>query len=506
MFPGTLYTQIDRYPRAAGLPDNGKFIATSNSEIGRLACTRKYLFGYVEDLRSPPSLVMELGTAWHEVVEDVFWWWAFCDTGYPDEGMDRCPFCRGTCTVDEETGIWHGKEHFNAPCPRCTGTGHSALHRAMVPFQKSVDAGELSDLERDEVEDTLRRMLEGYLEKWQSGPLDTIRIVDVEVPLARQVVNPCNGLPFRPEVLLEQQADGTWALAGVGAVHRAERGVAKVMKARWPWYQVGTLDVLGCDRVTKAAWVIDCKGTGQPGRYQKGMGVDPQLPGYCWLLEPHLDYYRLQGVAGFMYDIAHTKNQPDPHELKWAPPKMEDLRAMAEAKGIKVTGRKSEDYCQALGIVPSHGGFSLAQNSGVPSWRYEWAIQRAGIDRTPYADHIQMLAETVDPHLYLRPWQRYDEGHRSRYSRELYAKCVQMHLLRKAATACESEEALDVLFPRTPVCLSGAGCGYSDICAQDGETARSGYNVTPAQKWSENPPAQLSLVPTGTIEQPEIDW
>jgi hypothetical protein len=504
MFSGHVKTIIDRYPMAAGLPDNGKFIAISNSDVGKLACERRFLLSQIEALKAPSTGPMDLGTAWHEVSEDCFRWWALQDTGYPDEGLDRCPFCRGSGVVDEATGIWQGKELSCARCLRCNGSGKSALSMAMVPYRAKVETMEISSGDADLVEETLRRMLQGYLKRWESGPLDSIKILGVEMSLSRAIVNPKTGLVFKPEVTLEQNEDGFWVLTGPGSTAKADRGEGSVRRVRWPWYQVGYLDVLGCDRVTKLGWVIDIKGSGQPSRYPKGMGVDPQLPGYCWLLEGHLQDLGCSGIAGFMYDVSNTKYQPDPHELKWIPPKMDDLKAMVEAKGIKVTGRKSEDYCQALGIVPGHGGFSVAMNSGVPSWRYEWAIKAAGVDRAPYEEHLQYLAETVDPGLYSRPWMRYGESHRQRYGREIYAKAVRMHLLRKAAAGCDDAEGLDVLFPRTPVCtVPGSGCGYSDLCAAE-DCPRTGYYVTPTQRWAEESDRQSA--DGEQQQQTELGW
>ncbi len=504
-----VHTAIHRYDVATvhGLPADGRYVAISNSDTKKLDCARKFMYAQVQGLGSRSSYAMDLGTAWDTIARDVFTWWQLRDTQYPASGMVECPFCGGHGTVSTGGG---------APdtCEQCGGLGDSALHRACELFRDQVEGSADADPTMSEEQyletcETLRRMLEGYLHWWQRGPLDTIRIVGTQLALARPITDPRTGGAFRPQVLLERPAgsDGAWVLARNWARAREAEGRVEIRRASWPWVQVGTLDVLGVDRRSNAAWVIDCKASSQPSRYERGMDVDPQLPGYCWLLEPHMGRLGLSGIAGFMYDVVHTKHQPDPRELKWEPPKLDQLRAMASERGVKPAGSKVQDYLDALGIVPGHGGFSRAQNAGVPSWRYEWALERANIDPAPYADHVQWLAENVDRGLYARPWQRYGEDHRLRYGREVWAKARLMHQLRKAgATADPADPALvlDTSFPRTPVCTApGGSCAYTDLCAQDDGTGGDREHV-PTQRWSDTGPLAQPARQAST--EPEIDW
>lgn len=510
-----MHTTIRRYDASAtmGLPKDGKYIAISNSGVGQLACARKFMFSQVEHLGGKSTRAMDLGSAWDLIAQDVFTWWQLRDTQYPDAGLERCPHCsigrNATPAPSFSGGLFVVVQA--APCPYCGGTGQPAIRRAMDLFSEQVhgtrwEAPTMGEEEYEKIEDTLRRMLQGYLYKWQRGPLDTIRILGTQVSLARAIVNPATGKPFRAATWLERpRTGGEWRTAVVGAKRRERDGMSELKRVTWPWLQVGLLDVLGADRQTGAAWVIDVKASGQPSRYANGMDVDPQLPGYCWLLQPHLRAFGLTGVAGFMYDVTHSKFQPDPHELKWAPPKMDDLRAMADAQGIKVAGRKSEDYLNALGIQPGHGGFSQSQNAGVPSWRYEWALDRDGVDAGPYQDHLQWIFENVDGGLYTRPWQKFGPDHVGRYARELHAKAAQMALLRRGGVTIEQPQEVDSIFPRTPVCMTpGASCAYSGPCAQDGAESRREYAVNPAQQWGEQP-----MVADSRATDPrdtEIDW
>lgn len=509
-----MYSRISRYdaPSVLGLPKDGKFVIVSNSSMGQLACARKFMFSGVDHLGGKSTRAMDIGTAWDTIMQDVFEWWRVRDTQYPAE-IDRCAWCDGT---GRPTLEWSGNKSTTPAdffrCPICDGTGKSALHRAVDAFLPQLqgdhdDPPEMSSEDFERVGHTLRRMLEGYMHKWQRGPMGSIQILGTQVGLARPILHPRTGKPFRAATWLERPVGGgEWQTASVGAKRREREGVSELKRVTYPWFQVGLLDVLGRDRQTGMAWVIDVKASGQPSRYANGMGVDPQLPGYCWLLEPHLKTLGLSGVAGFMYDVTHSKFQPDPHELKWAPPKMEDLRAMAEAQGIKVVGRKSEDYLNALGIQPGHGGFSQSQNAGVPSWRYEWALERDGVDAGPYQDHLQWIFENVDGQLYSRPWQKYGPDHWGRYGREVYAKAAQMALLRRGGTMIEHADECDTVFPRTPICMApGGSCAYAGPCAQDGDDSRREYASKPSQWWGDGEISQ-AILPGLIADENEVDW
>lgn len=501
-----MYTQIRRYgEQTRGLPTDGRFVAISNSDAGKLVCDRKFMFAQVEHLGGRSTRAMDLGSAWDLIMQDVFSWWQRYDTCYPSSAADCCPFCGGRGVTDEAY----------TTCGACGGLGDSALHRAMELFQAQTEGTEtephtMSAEDYQRTEDTLRRMLEGYLHRWQRGPLDSIRILGTQVALARPLLHPTTGKPFRPVTWLERRSgvpDAPWQMAGVGARLREAEGMVELRRVSWPWFQVGLLDVLGADRQTSAAWVIDCKASSQPSRYEQGMGVDPQLPGYCWLLEPHLGAFGLSGVAGFMYDVAHSKFQPDPHQLQWKPPTVADMRALAEARGLEGKGcKRAEDWLNLLGLVPGPGEFSRAQNAGVPSWRYEWALERANLPAEPYADHLQWIAENVDRGLYARPWQRYGRDHWERYGREIFAKAAKMALLRKAGVGITDAAQLDVAYPRTPVCMApGGSCAYAGPCAQDGADARRDFTLSPTQQWSDAPPPAPRPA-ADSHETTELDW
>lgn len=493
-----LRTFIDRYPHVLGLPADGKYIVFSNSDASKLACDRLFYFSQVEQLKHRGTARMDFGNAWDTLVEELYQWWKATDAPYPVSGLHRCVWCSGE-------GIPDGGD----ACEPCAGTGRSIVERAMSIFDNAVYGNEqtMSQEEWNEICETLLRVAQGYIHRYEGGPLQSMRVIDTQVSLARAIANPITGKPFRGQMLLEKQGDG-WILARAGAVQRAGRGEVELKKVNWPWFQVGKLDLLVATRRDDVAWVIDAKASSQPTRYQNGMEVDPQLPGYCWLLEPHLEHFGLKGIGGFQYDVVHSKYQPDPKELVWKPPSMEKMKEMAAERGLTIKAKTSQEYQDALGITPGHGGFSVAQNAGVPSWRFRWALKEAGLDEAPYAEHIAFCEQHVDPNLYMRPWQKIGPDHWRRYSAEVFSKAVKMNLLRKAGAAATTGVQIDMSFPRTPVCMApGGSCGYTQVCAQDGVEPRSAFKQLPGQSWSEGEGLELStphVQPPSLI--PDIDW
>ena len=139
-----------------------------------------------------------------------------------------------------------------------------------------------------------------------------------------------------------------------------------------------------------------------------------------------------------------------------------------------------------LGIVPGHGGFSLAQSSkSTPSWRYRWALDAAGLDHAPYQEHLDWLEMVVDPELYDRPWMHFTERHFNEYEAELHAKAAQAANARRDAARVASVGDVARYFPRTPVCLApGGSCPYTGPCAQDGREIRDSFDARAPVHWA----------------------
>ena len=465
---------IPRYDASdvIGLPASGQCITISNSEIGWMSCLKKHWFGFIEGMESGSTIRMDIGNGWDEVMGDVATWWMERDTPYRESFLTTCAWC-----VDGVDMLL---------CDHCRGDGLGPWQRAVEPWQDMVDAGQMGEDDMEQARETLFRMAVGYIHRHQGGPLQTIKIVAVQQSVARAIINPATGKPYRPETFMRVLPGGEMVLARTGDL--TEAGQHEIVKVAWPVYQVGKIDVLGADRRTNAGWVIDSKSTIQPSGFVGRLGVDPQLPGYCWVLEPHLEHFGLNGIAGFFYDIASTAMQRNPKELKWKPPLMGDLRAMAKERGIVPAGKKSEDFLEALGIEAQHGGFSLAQsgtNASCPTWRFEAAIKAAGLNEDDYSDHLDWAFAEVDPKFYRREFETYGDTALNRYEREVFAKARTWAAQRRHAVRAQDEVDIDVRFPRTPICTIGnRGCSFRGPCSQDSPESREGYDVREVLRWA----------------------
>lgn len=467
---------MERYEGGVlGWPEDGRAIGLTNSETGKAACLLRWWFGEVEGLKSPATNAMEFGSAWDKISEDIYRWWMVKGTPYPDEGLHRCAWC--------ETGWIVGAGEKPLPCATCGSTRLGSLDRGMLNLRARVesDPPSLTEEEYEHEREKMHRIAVGYLLKHEHGFMQEHEIVGVQVALARPICRP-NGAPWTPETFLRVLPDGSREIAGTRAI--ALHGEA-IRSVRWPWYQVGRLDAIARNRQTRAGWVVDAKCSADPGRYRRSLAVDPQLPGYCWLLDEHREKFGITEVVGFLYDVVNSAFQHDPKVLVWKPPLMEELRRMAEERGVKPAGKKAEDYCAALGIVPGHGGFSVAENVNVPSWRFEWAIEDAGIAPEPYANHIEGLRDRVDAKLFDRPWQSFGSDDVARWRRQVWSEARRLSEVRRALVRAETREDVELILPRTPVCLiAGGSCGHKAPCANDTAEARGGYEIRPSQRWT----------------------
>lgn len=463
-------TYLRRYSTdTLGAPVHGRYIAVSQSEFSRWHCPRQALFSVVEGLRTAPSLPMLIGTAWDAWKRDVWTWWMERDATYPASGLSACVWCAG------------------AGCARCDG-GRSALDTAL----NALDAGGRFDPE--EVEQTaemVRRMADGWIAYYEGGRLDDWEVAGVQVPIARAVPGLDGSSNYAPVVYLteaEPVAEETplgftvqaarWRLSRTG-----EHGQA----VRWPWYQFGILDVVLRHRTTRVALVLDDKATSQPGHYADAIRVDPQLPGYCWMLEPLVERLGCSRVAGFTYEATSTTYQRDPELLKPILPSMDELKAMASERGVSTKGLNKAALVEALGIDAAPA-MSRASTGQIPSWRYVRALEAAGIDPADYADHIESLRVRVDDRLYLRGLPAllpYSAEVGARYARELHARVARIAEARRAAALVTDPRQLDVSFPRVPICrMSRVRCAYEGPCTQGADaTAAPGFDIETDQVW-----------------------
>ena len=222
---------------------------------------------------------------------------------------------------------------------------------------------------------------------------------------------------------------------------------------KWPYYQVGRIDAVVVHRKTGAVWAVDHKFTGSPNSYLKSAMYDPQLPGYCWMLQENIRAGRLPGVSpdqsvvGFMYEITSSQKQQDPKVLK-------------------------------------NGELSRAKSARVPSWRMLDKIEELGLDKDYYQDYVLDLIDRVDSTLYKTEWLTITDEDHFKYKREIYGEAMRIAALKRAAVRASSYGDIFSTHPRVPVCkLPGGTCSFKVPCFVDGVESRSFYDVKNGVRW-----------------------
>lgn len=503
---------INRYEgEVLGLPEDGRFVPVTNTTASRMTCLRRWWFSEVEGLARPvEGNALDRGSSWDLLIEDVYRWWEVTDQPYPEANLDSCGWCKGAGRVpagtnDSRSVLDPGV--VTRPCEHCHGTGDGVLSRALAPWYAALEDDPPpfgpDDVEREELR--LRRAFRGYVEVYEARPMQHFRIVGTQVRLARPVLNPATGKSYRPDTLLVR-TDVGWIRAGTSGAMLAEAGGAEVRRVNWPIYQLGALDAVAADRSTGAGWVIDAKFSGNLRSYVEKLQIDPQLPGYCWLLDAHREPFGLTSVAGMMYDLTSSRLHSEPYALKWKPPLVREMKALAEERGVEIPkGTKADGLQALLGIEEGHGGYSTSESklAGVPSWMLREAVERAAeefpndVDPDDYEEAIEWCAGEVDPGLYMRPWRNFTDEDLARYAHEIFGKARTVAALHRAAVRVRSPRDLDVSYPRTPVCtLPGGSCPYRAPCANDSEETRDTLSQRDLVVWTDS---------TDAVDNPETD-
>lgn len=481
----TLFPVIPRYGRAIiGLPPNGRCFVFTNSERGDLACDRKWLHRHGERLSTrKKARPLSYGDGWHKAVGEVWRWWRDKDATFPTAqvmgerppeflcpperkhlalpGRGTCPWCDGFGYHPDDLPELKYPGSPGRPCPECDGSGMSALHRVAMTW---IDQGWDEEADPEEVDReilTLFRAVKGYLKTWGADPPEGYRVVGVELEVAAQVVHPLTGKPYTPRIpLVEEEGmfrlphPGEWsAWNGKG---RPPGGII----VSWPWYQVGTLDVVLQSREDPGAlWVHEMKSSRDTLGYLEGIVVDPQVQGYTWILQENIKAGRLPftgPVAGVFFDVASSSLQHTPHLLK--------------EKSLS----KKEKELQGKEWAPP--AFSQARNITTPSWLYQEALEMClpnpdgdRPDPDDYQDHLQFLRESVDPKLYRREPLTVNPEDIARYRAELYGVATRIASHWRTLSTLSSPAEMEIAFPRTPICrLPGGSCPYRGPCLNEG--------------------------------------
>lgn len=434
--------RVPRYERA-GIPPRSFVI--SNSERMELGCDRRWFFRYGQRLAPQEEVrALRYGGAWAEVQEDIYRWWMIHDAPYPfakvladgpatQAPKGSCPWCDGGC--DPTTG---------EECVYCGGNDLSRPFLILADWRQDQAEGRVKDAEDDA--DVLFNALVGYRAVYGDSPPPEYRVVAVEQEVAGPILTP-DGKPFRSKIPLVEEPD-CYRVAHPGE----EPSVWVIL----PWYQVGKLDVVLQHRGTGILWVQDAKSSRGPDGYLKNVTVDPQLTGYCWMLEEALRQGLLPfsgEIGGVQFDVASSGHQRRPDRL-----------------ADKELAKKAVE--REAGFTHQPPAFSKAKGRNTPSWLYLDTLRHAergpdgqAVDLDDYQEHLVYLKQEVDPKLYVRePFAVSPLGIRE-YQLELFGIATQLAEKIRGLPA-STPEMLPATFPRTPLCRKpGGSCPYLGLCS-----------------------------------------
>ena len=429
-----------------GLP--ARAMAFTNSEVGTTNCKLKWWFSYGNRFGSGQNSAMYFGSQMHEVLEDIFDWWRLNDTAYLPEYLWEKP----SCNPFDLNG---------------SGTKPGVLKRILQEMEEQ-GAGE----HVDDIEAFVSRLYDcayGYLRTYGTI-LKDYKVIGVELPTAMPVRNTKTGKQFYSLVPIAETPDG-WGLALPGQ---------KYKEVRLPWFKVGRLDCIVMEKRTGDLWVWEFKTSKSAQTYGKNLALDTQLPGYALSLQAALntkDYRSLfpkecSGVVrGYIWDVLGSNEHKVPRRLK-------------------------------------SGKLSTAAQK-VPSWVWHSILETEQADRHKYTQEeweklLAMpdeAARHVDPFLYHREWDVFNDVDLARYESELHSKArlisqMRRALVRSGNTAWDKGVAGN--FDRTPICrMPGGYCNYTSLCMNDSEATRLSFTQEIPTLW----PSGKVPVPTKPDEE-----
>lgn len=456
-----------------GLP--ARAVALTNSERGDAACDLRWFYRSGLGLASARTEEpLSFGSAGHDAMQDLWGWWAATDAEYDARWFETCVWCAlgtsgGTCEKCGGTGL--------GPVPRAVAKWYADAASSAARF----GAPDEDDDEIPERADRLRRVLTGYLQFHGKHPPADLRVVGVEVPIARQIVGP-NGKPYAPEVLLYRCDDGGYRFA------RPDDDTSRIEVSKLPWYYVGILDVILASRATGMLFVGEHKFSKAPETLLQGLTNDPQMDGYCWALEAAAPGLVLPPEIQALVDA------------RGGVPKVGGYLYMVNSSGMQYDPKILKD-----------GSISEAMNRTVPSWRFEAhldSIVATPETRTRYAPHVAALKARYDSRLYRREPGLVGAIGRSRFEREIYAVAKRTAQMRRDVARVSAPEDVEHAFPRTPVCrIAGGSCSFRGPCAsktvETSQILTSGaFVVSDGQRWF--PTATLPLPASPALPEDPI--
>lgn len=447
-----------------GLP--ARAVVITNSERGDAACDLRWYYGAGLGLQTVRKAIpLSFGSAAHDAMEDIWGWWAKTDADYDPLWLETCAWC--SMAVDQTPG---------EPCSHCKGTTLGPVPRSIAKWEEDRANAEAVYGSPDEDEDEdlpkrserLRRVLDGYLRVYGTRPPADLRVIAVELTIARPILGP-GGKPYAPEVPLYRADDGGLRFARPGD------DPSRVEVQKLPWYFLGTLDAVLASRNTGMLFVGEHKFSKAPESFLHGLTNDPQTAAYCWTLDAVKNDLALppeivsaiaahggsRRVGGYLYMVNSSGFQYDPEPL-------------------------------------AKGGISVAKNRTVPSWRFEATLTAAQaldpsnpkLQSAVYADHVADLRQRIDPRLYRREPGTVGPIERARFGVEVYSIATRHAKMRREVwNAGGRTSGVLTAFPRTPVCRQAGGfCSFRGPCASatfsPAEITTGGfYVVSDGQRW-----------------------
>jgi len=425
--------EVPRYEGGViGLPDRAMVL--SNSERRTSWCDRRWLWGYGYGYDTGSSPAQSFGQHGHDVLEEVFAWWAATDADFPIVGLTDC--------------IW-GPAGDHDDCPWCHGTEKGPVARIRDTLE--LDALQSGDGQEALVAaikegERLYRCLSGYLRFYGTAPPAMFRILQPECRIAAPVISPTTGKVYKSLVPVVREPEG-WRLA------RATDLACDITNVMLPWYQIAKLDAVVMHRGNGTLWFYEHKFTKSAGNYARDLALDTQVSGYAYVLDhvAKTGYFEhARGFGGFVYDLVSSKMHNDPRVLK--------------------SGKISTDKRQTI-----------------PTWRWDAFFaanpHMGAADFRDFRDHLQMF---VDPSLYVTEWTTIGPDQIEQYKRELFADAKRLaSLYRRLHRSAVTEHG----YPRTPLCRGpGYGCAYTSLCLQDSPEARSQFIIRPGLRWVSKDP------------------
>ena len=287
---------------------------------------------------------------------------------------------------------------------------------------------------------------QGWVDNWVRNISGKYRLIAVEQLLVAPILDNLGYQFTSDERFIKFQEDGKeyYRLARSSEIHES-------VEFNVPWFKVGKADAIVQDLRSGDLWIIDHKTTASPSSYRSKLSFDMQLPSYCSLLQYELDhgcFHSLQSdkVAGYMWDICHSKIPDPPKPLK--------------------SGK-------------------LSKAKLVASWQYLKAIEENDLNVEDYIDHLEKCREQKDSELFgiEYGWISEDDMNRSRAEDFAVAKLISEKRSKLVRMAPNCKRSFDTIALRYSLCDRWGKCQFGSNCIANTPLDVIQYKQVPHLRW-----------------------